>query len=145
MVLLRSSVNLYKQKLDSIIILFCERVPCFLSIFLQHVYSKQHCSYLQFFVLFLLYEVDGQLKCEKWIRDDDSHSEESKATWWLPRLIGRKHKITFDWPYPFIEGRLFVLTLTAGLEGYHVSVDGKHVTSFPYRTVRKIIMSPFTF
>lgn len=78
--------------------------------------------------------VDGQLKCEKWIRDDDSHSEESKATWWLPRLIGRKHKITFDWPYPFIEGRLFVLTLTAGLEGYHVSVDGKHVTSFPYRT-----------
>jgi hypothetical protein len=95
--------------------------------------------------LFLLYEVDGQLKCEKWIRDDDSHSEESKATWWLPRLIGRKHKITFDWPYPFTECRLFVLTLTAGLEGYHVSVDGKHVTSFPYRTVRTIIMSPSTF
>ncbi|CAK8561570.1 unnamed protein product [Lathyrus sativus] len=78
--------------------------------------------------------VDGQVKCEKWIRDDDSHSEESKATWWLPRLIGRKHKITLDWPYPFAEGRLFVLTLTAGLEGYHFSVDGKHITSFPYRT-----------
>ncbi|CAI8608363.1 unnamed protein product [Vicia faba] len=78
--------------------------------------------------------VDGQVKCEKWIRDDDSRSEESKATWWLPRLIGRKHKITLDWPYPFAEGRLFVLTLTAGLEGYHVSVDGKHITSFPYRT-----------
>ena len=30
---------------------------------------------------------------------------------------------------------LFVLTLTAGLEGYHVNVDGQHVTSFPYRTV----------
>ena len=28
-----------------------------------------------------------------------------------------------------------MLTLTAGLEGYHVSVDGKHVTSFPFRTV----------
>ncbi|XP_004509923.1 hydroxyproline O-galactosyltransferase GALT6-like isoform X1 [Cicer arietinum] len=78
--------------------------------------------------------VDGQVKCEKWIRDDDSHSEESKSTWWLTRMIGRKHKISIDWPYPFIEGRLFVLTLTAGLEGYHVSVDGKHVTSFPYRT-----------
>ncbi|CAN0903144.1 Hydroxyproline O-galactosyltransferase GALT6 [Linum grandiflorum] len=29
---------------------------------------------------------------------------------------------------------MFVLTLTAGLEGYHVNVDGRHVTSFPYRT-----------
>lgn len=28
-----------------------------------------------------------------------------------------------------------MLTLSAGLEGYHVSVDGKHVTSFPFRTV----------
>ncbi|GFQ07841.1 probable beta-1 3-galactosyltransferase 19 [Phtheirospermum japonicum] len=31
-----------------------------------------------------------------------------------------------------IMGKLFVLTLSAGLEGYHVNVDGRHVTSFPY-------------
>lgn len=43
--------------------------------------------------------------------------------------------MTIDWPYPFAEGRLFVLTVSAGLEGYHVNVDGRHVTSFPYRTV----------
>ncbi|TYH84672.1 hypothetical protein ES332_D02G212500v1 [Gossypium tomentosum] len=78
--------------------------------------------------------VDGQVKCEKWIRDDENGSEESKATWWLKRLIGRKNKVALDWPYPFAEGRLFVLTLSAGLEGYHVNVDGRHVTSFPYRT-----------
>ncbi|KAK4263367.1 hypothetical protein QN277_028789 [Acacia crassicarpa] len=78
--------------------------------------------------------VDGQVKCEKWIRDDDNHSEESKVSWWLNRLIGRKKKVTVDWPYPFAEGKLFVITLSAGLEGYHVNVDGKHVTSFPYRT-----------
>ncbi|KAK7362101.1 hypothetical protein VNO77_04201 [Canavalia gladiata] len=77
--------------------------------------------------------VDGQVKCEKWIRDDSRRSKESKATWWLNRLIGRT-KVTIDWPYPFVEGRLFVLTVSAGLEGYHVSVDGRHVTSFPYRT-----------
>ncbi|XP_058749432.1 hydroxyproline O-galactosyltransferase GALT5-like [Vicia villosa] len=76
----------------------------------------------------------AEVKCEKWIRDEDSHSEESNATWWLPRLIGQEHNITLDWPYPFAEGRLFVLTLTAGLEGYHVIVDGKHETYFPYRT-----------
>ncbi|KAI9126379.1 hypothetical protein K1719_002800 [Acacia pycnantha] len=78
--------------------------------------------------------VDGQVKCEKWIRDNDNHSEESKVSWWLNRLIGRKKKVTVDWPYPFAEGKLFVITLSAGLEGYHVNVDGKHVTSFPYRT-----------
>ncbi|KAK5836852.1 hydroxyproline O-galactosyltransferase GALT4-like [Gossypium arboreum] len=78
--------------------------------------------------------VDGEVKCEKWIRDDDNGSEESKTTWWLNRLIGRKKKVTLDWQYPFAEGKLFVLTLRAGLEGYHVNVDGRHITSFPYRT-----------
>ena len=83
--------------------------------------------------------VDGQVKCEKWIRDDDDKSEESKATWWLNRLIGRTKKAAFDWPYPFAEEKLFVLTLSAGLEGFHVNVDGRHVTSFPYRTVSSIL------
>ncbi|OIW10511.1 hypothetical protein TanjilG_15883 [Lupinus angustifolius] len=78
--------------------------------------------------------VDGQVKCENWIRDDNSHSEELKATWWLNRLVGRKKQVPLDWPYPFAEGKLFVMTLSAGLEGYHVSVDGRHVASFPYRT-----------
>ncbi|KAL6893873.1 hypothetical protein ACP4OV_007971 [Aristida adscensionis] len=78
--------------------------------------------------------VDGMVKCEKWIRDDEGRSEESKTSWWLNRLIGRTKEVSIDWPYPFVEGRLFVLTLTAGLEGYHVNVDGRHVTSFPYRT-----------
>lgn len=75
------------------------------------------------------------MKCEKWNRDDDSGSEESKATWWLKRLIGRTKKVTVDWPFPFAESKLFVLTLIAGLEGYHINVDGRHISSFPYRPV----------
>ncbi|KAJ4712207.1 Hydroxyproline O-galactosyltransferase [Melia azedarach] len=45
-------------------------------------------------------------------------------------------KVTSDLPTPFsfAERKLFVLALLAGLEGYHINVDGKHVTSFPYRT-----------
>ncbi|PAN10001.1 hypothetical protein PAHAL_2G064500 [Panicum hallii] len=78
--------------------------------------------------------VDGQLKCEKWIRDDDNKTEESKMKWWVKRLIGRPKDVHISWPYPFTEGKLFVMTLTAGLEGYHVNVDGRHVASFPYRT-----------
>uniref|UniRef100_N1R4A2 Putative beta-1,3-galactosyltransferase 19 n=1 Tax=Aegilops tauschii TaxID=37682 RepID=N1R4A2_AEGTA len=76
--------------------------------------------------------VDGMVKCEKWIQDEDQ-SNESKTSWWLNHLIGRTKKVSSSWPYPFVEDRLFVLTLTAGLEGYHVNVDGRHVTSFPYR------------
>jgi hydroxyproline O-galactosyltransferase 2/3/4/5/6 len=85
--------------------------------------------------------VDGLPKCDKWIRDDDDRSEESKTSWWLNRLIGRTKKVSIDWPYPFAEERLFVLTLSAGLEGYHINVDGRHITSFPYRTVCHIIIS----
>ncbi|KAF2282545.1 hypothetical protein GH714_043753 [Hevea brasiliensis] len=79
-------------------------------------------------------QFDGLVKCEKWLRDDDANSEDSKAAWWLNRLIGRKKKIPFTWPFPFAEGKLFVLTLSAGMEGYHISVDGRHITSFPYHT-----------
>ncbi|KAK7265746.1 hypothetical protein RJT34_33369 [Clitoria ternatea] len=82
--------------------------------------------------------VDGLVKCEKWIAgadvDVDRDAVESKAAWWLKRLIGRTKQVTVDWPFPFAGNKLFVLTLSAGLEGYHVNVDGRHVTSFPYRT-----------
>lgn len=84
--------------------------------------------------------MDGFLKCEKWIRDDDDGSEKSKASWWLNRLVGRTKKVGIDWPFPFSEGKLFVLTLTAGLEGFHVIADGRHVTSFPYRTVSSFLL-----
>jgi len=82
--------------------------------------------------------VDRMVKCEKWIRDDEQHLEESKSTWWLKRLIGRTKKVNVDWPFPFSEGKLFVLTISAGFEGYHVTVDGRHVASFPYRAVSDI-------
>jgi hydroxyproline O-galactosyltransferase 2/3/4/5/6 len=81
------------------------------------------------------FAVDGLVKCEKWIRDGEDLSEKSKTSWWMNRLVGMKREVKFDWPCPFVEGRMFVLTLSAGLEGYHASIDGRHVASFPYRTV----------
>ncbi|KAL1812479.1 hypothetical protein ACET3Z_022544 [Daucus carota] len=78
--------------------------------------------------------VDGQVKCENWKRDDNNHSERPKTSWLSNLFEGRTKKVTVDWPYPFEEEKLFVLTISAGLEGYHVNVDGRHVTSFPYRT-----------
>ncbi|MED6184782.1 Hydroxyproline O-galactosyltransferase galt6 [Stylosanthes scabra] len=78
--------------------------------------------------------VDGLVKCEKWMEDDSSADEQSKAAWWLKRMAGRTKSVTVDWPFPFTVNNLFVLTLSAGFEGYHINVDGRHVASFPYRT-----------
>ncbi|KAL5977415.1 hypothetical protein ACLOJK_021761 [Asimina triloba] len=78
--------------------------------------------------------VDGFGKCEKWIRDDIEDLKESRTTSWLRRFIGRAKKPEMTWPFPFVEGRLFVLTIRAGVEGYHIHVGGRHLTSFAYRT-----------
>lgn len=79
--------------------------------------------------------MDGFIKCEKWARDDVTDSKESKSTSWLKRFIGRANKPAMTWPFPFVEGRMFVLTIQAGVEGYHILVGGRHITSFPYRPV----------
>ncbi|KAK4796873.1 hypothetical protein SAY86_029199 [Trapa natans] len=78
--------------------------------------------------------VDGYVRCEKWMRNDMVDAKESKTTSWLKRFIGREQKPDVTWPFPFVEGRLFILTLRAGVDGYHINVGGRHVSSFPYRT-----------
>ncbi|XP_057422343.1 hydroxyproline O-galactosyltransferase GALT2-like [Lotus japonicus] len=78
--------------------------------------------------------VDGYRRCEKWMRNDIVDSKVSKTTSWFKRFIGREQKPEMNWPFPLIEGRMFVLTLRAGVDGYHINVGGRHVTSFPYRT-----------
>ncbi|KAL2474976.1 putative beta-1 [Abeliophyllum distichum] len=78
--------------------------------------------------------VDGYLRCEKWMRNDIIDTKESKLFSWFDRFIGRAKKPEVTWPFPFVEGRMFVLTIRAGVDGYHMNAGGRHVTSFPYRT-----------
>lgn len=56
-----------------------------------------------------------------------NHSELAKET--SVRRMGAKENIYF----PFIEGYASVATIWVGMEGFHVTVNGKHVTSFEYR------------
>lgn len=37
--------------------------------------------------------------------------------------------------FPFVKDHVFTATLWAGLEGFHMNVNGKHETSFTYREV----------
>lgn len=78
------------------------------------------------------------MKCEKWIRNDVNGSGESNSMWWLSRFISQTKKVDVDWPFPFVEDNSYVLTLSAGLDGFHVNVDGRHVTSLLCRTVSTI-------
>jgi hypothetical protein len=82
------------------------------------------------------FAVDGFPKCEKWERRGTVDSKEMKSASWFNRFIGRAKKPEMSWPYPFLEGKMFVLTIQAGVEGYHINVGGRHVASFPHRMVR---------
>uniref|UniRef100_A0ACD5ZXY6 Uncharacterized protein n=2 Tax=Avena sativa TaxID=4498 RepID=A0ACD5ZXY6_AVESA len=77
--------------------------------------------------------VDGFPKCEKWERRGTADSKEMKSGSWFNRFIGRAKKPEMSWPYPFLEGKMFVLTIQAGIQGYHINVGGRHVASFPHR------------
>jgi hydroxyproline O-galactosyltransferase 2/3/4/5/6 len=79
--------------------------------------------------------VDGLRKCEKWDWQDVVESKETKTSSWFNRFIGRAKKPEMRWPFPFSEGKMFVLTIQAGVEGYHINVGGRHVASFPHRMV----------
>lgn len=38
--------------------------------------------------------------------------------------------------FPFLKGSPFTATLWAGLEGFHMTVNGRHETSFAYKEVK---------
>ena len=84
---------------------------------------------------FLILTVDGHVRCQKWIRDDMADSKESKTNSWFQWFIGRPQKPEVTWSFPFVEDRLSILTVRAGVDGFHINVGGRHETSFPYRTV----------
>lgn len=49
------------------------------------------------------------------------------------RLTRRSHSTA---GFPFVEGHPFTATLWNGIEGFHMTVNGRHETSYRYREVR---------
>ena len=83
----------------------------------------------------MLWTVDGLRRCEKWVTNDEKILKEIKPATLFDRLMGFSEKSSVHWNYPFVENQSFVLTIRAGWEGYHMSVDGRHIASSPYRAV----------
>ncbi|XP_073009572.1 hydroxyproline O-galactosyltransferase GALT3 [Typha latifolia] len=79
-------------------------------------------------------KVDGLVRCNEQLgesvvpenlngsRDDDQ------------KIVKRsKRSARLSVSFPFMEGHPFTATLWAGVEGFHMSVNGRHETSFAYR------------
>lgn len=48
----------------------------------------------------------------------------------------RKERSQLSGSFSIVEGEPFTVTLWAGVEGFHMTVNGRHETSFAYREVR---------
>ncbi|KAL6990162.1 hypothetical protein U1Q18_015909 [Sarracenia purpurea var. burkii] len=79
-------------------------------------------------------KVDGFMKCnEQAIRRtvevnlNGSHINSDKST----NVSGGSAHASSN--FPFVEGNPFTATLWVGLEGFHMTVNGRHETSFAYR------------
>ncbi|KAJ7530163.1 hypothetical protein O6H91_15G082500 [Diphasiastrum complanatum] len=74
--------------------------------------------------------VDGLETCAKSVGKPMAKHQASSSMFGLGRSgQGSKEK---QW-FPFTNGLPFAATLWLGWEGFHMTVDGKHVTSFEYR------------
>ena len=81
--------------------------------------------------------VDGLVLCNKQVFR--SSSEENQSTSGPSGEMsanvsrGSDHETA---SFPFSEGIPFIATLWTGAEGFHMTVNGRHETSFAYREVR---------
>ncbi|KAH7842010.1 hypothetical protein Vadar_000456 [Vaccinium darrowii] len=79
-------------------------------------------------------KVDGLVKCNEQVirrpgggNSNASHPDSDKLT---NVSSGSAHASA---NFPFVDGNPFTATLWAGLEGFHMTVNGRHETSFAYR------------
>ncbi|KAL6008717.1 hypothetical protein ACLOJK_021943, partial [Asimina triloba] len=79
-------------------------------------------------------KVDGLVLCneqlEGTVRDENVNGSQISSKKLLNVTKGSGH---ISYNFPFVEGHPFTATLWAGVEGFHMNVNGRHETSFAYR------------
>ncbi|CAH9114935.1 unnamed protein product [Cuscuta epithymum] len=79
-------------------------------------------------------EVDGLAMCNaKIIRSNLQHISNASHLESLNQADGSNGTAHARPDFPFVQGYPFTATLWAGLEGFHMTVNGRHETSFSYR------------
>lgn len=81
--------------------------------------------------------VDGLVRCNEQLGESVVPESLNGSRLDGERLAEKlKHSSHLSVGFPFVEGHPFTATLWAGLEGFHLTVNGRHETSFAYREVR---------
>jgi beta-1,3-galactosyltransferase len=80
--------------------------------------------------------VDDLEKCSSMVGNEQKQILASKLNSNFSRMHPTRKKIGEPKKYyPFKQGYLAIAILRVGAEGIHMTVDGKHVTSFAFREV----------
>lgn len=81
-------------------------------------------------------KVDGLWKCNEQVESSNGHSENLNSSRYSEGENSTYHSGNHGHvsaTSPFLEGNPFTATLWVGLEGFHMTVNGRHETSFAYR------------
>lgn len=87
-------------------------------------------------MLLPIISVDGLVKCNEQVirsRVEENPNASHPSGEKLTNVSDGTH-VTAN--FPFSEGSPFTSTLWAGIEGLHMTVNGRHETSFSYREVK---------
>lgn len=77
--------------------------------------------------------VDGLVRCNEQLGETTSKQNLNGSLLDVEKQVGPSKSSLLSSNSPFIEGQPFAATLWAGVEGFHITVNGKHETSFAYR------------
>ncbi|XP_019245264.1 PREDICTED: hydroxyproline O-galactosyltransferase GALT3 isoform X2 [Nicotiana attenuata] len=79
-------------------------------------------------------KVDGLVKCNAKIFRNNVEEIANATSPSSPKSADVSNSSAYGTSnYPFLEGNPFTATLWAGIEGFHMTVNGRHETSFAYR------------
>ncbi|CAN4107097.1 unnamed protein product [Withania somnifera] len=79
-------------------------------------------------------KVDGLVKCNAKIFRNNIEEIANTTSLSNPKSADVSNSSAYGIAnYPFLEGNPFTATLWAGIEGFHMTVNGRHETSFAYR------------
>ena len=92
------------------------------------------CQAWRIIFVFCCFSVDDLEKCSSMVGSDQKQILASKLRSNFSSMPHTRKKIAAPKKYyPFKQGHLAIAILRIGAEGIHMSVDGKHVTSFAFR------------
>ncbi|KAI3834069.1 hypothetical protein MKX03_035865 [Papaver bracteatum] len=76
-------------------------------------------------------EVDGLVLCNEQVVIEDNINRSQPNGEKLTNVSHGSSHTSYN--FPFVEGNPFTATLWVGIEGFHMTVNGRHETSFAYR------------